>query len=1776
MKKLRFKLMAILLIVTMTALTSCSTLDSILLIGEDVFDGVIGAIDNSPLGYIYDLLDLEGWITGENGGNFENPDDNPDNGGSSALKVESIALDTTNVKLEFAFGEEFTAEGLKIVATMSDGSTRDIPLEDVNIRKPDTKSPGTRIVTVTYEGKSNRYEVTVNPKVYAPISQNSLVDIVSKNESVPYRVEAELIDMQISGVNKVDGVDSFVAEAKEGADITSGNKYLTGFGVNMNYFGFTFTAAEKYENVTIVLRVANSTSSDIDAGAVKMYLNLVQAEDGSVSGDIPLDGYIIEADGACKWADIVLRNITITEGTNTLTFEVMDDVAFDIDYVDFYVGMSYINSVVEIKDTTTVVKDIETLDTEKAFTRQDVADAHGLKDGQLFVEKVTKEWPGGLPTSGGTSVGAIGKGSLISTTLRLAEDATIRIWFKASKTTKENTIYFVDDNWNFYIDGVKLEFVQYVDIHGGDRSQAMYWEWKYTNLGEINLPAGDHSFVIEVVGTDCNVDTVEFEVVSFGSYDEIGKDLSEQKHMCDDACPVCGLCKTNCTEEACLEKCQGCKTGYDVVINEEKTYIFEAEDLDTTHLTPSAGWEDRGVQIETPTTTTPPTSGGKSLGAVGGGYTTLLIKLEEKATVQIYGRLALKAGGQASNLIEATIGETKLVASGTVPAGTSANQYFNWVDIPFGSPLELEAGEYTITIKFLSKPNVDCIKIDVLSYGEPAPHVHTEEVVPSVAPTCTSTGLTEGKKCSECKEILVAQQEVAPLGHDIVVDAAVEPTCTTDGKTEGSHCSRCDGATVAQNIIPATHKDVDENYVCDYCGENLCTSHNVVVDKAVEPTCTSTGLTEGSHCSNCNMVLVAQQKIDAKGHTYAADPVINGVKSYYAVGESVESANLTVELDCVNCDHYESISDYVISNTDLLKKGDSSVTISFEKDGATYSKSFVIFVADGCITDSGIADIEAEKLPVNLLTPDSTAGIKIESFTGGQGIGGIKGGYQIFTVISDKDVTVQLAVNFAKKAGGSILTYIPAVSVNGQYLTLSNGTVPAGVSSNQYWNLAEIALATIELKANVEYEFCVNLKSGNLDKYILKVVDGEGQDVPEQYTDVSVNSSGKIKYELENINPDKCDIITRADFISARQCAAGDVGRGNGTIYGFDNGTVFRVYVNVTEAGLYKISIAGKGNVAKGAKINLDNYSWKFGDTVLIPMADAKILDGSIGEAVVGVVEITEPGIYVFEFTFGVQTDLDYIAFEAHEHTEASVAPVAPTCTATGLTEGKVCPSCGFVFVAQQTVDALGHDIVVDKAVEPTCTADGKTEGSHCTRCDGATVAQESIPASHKDGNSDYVCDSCGAKLCTNHNAVTDSAVAATCTTSGMSEGSHCSICNEVLVAQEEIAALGHSYKFTLEGAKTDYLVGESFDTANLVAALDCTVCDHSETVSDYAVSVSGALKNSDEMITVSCIRNDVTYSESIEVMVVDARITDSGVTLEAENLPTNLLTPDSTAGIKIESFTVNGESGKSLGGIKGGYQIFTVVSDKDVTVQLNVKFAKKAGGSILTYIPAVSVNGQYLTLTNGTVPAGVSGNQYFNFATLCLATIELKANVEYEFCVNLKSGNLDNYSLVVVDGEGQTVPEQYTDITVATSGTTKYELESINPDQCDIITRADFVSARQCAAGDVGRGNGTIYGFDNGTVFRVYVNVTEACTLNINIAGKGNVAKGAKINLANYSWKFGDTVITPAEDAAIPDGSIGVANIGTVEITEAGVYVFEFTFGVQTDLDYISFEVVG
>lgn len=81
---------------------------------------------------------------------------------------------------------------------------------------------------------------------------------------------------------------------------------------------------------------------------------------------------------------------------------------------------------------------------------------------------------------------------------------------------------------------------------------------------------------------------------------------------------------------------------------------------------------------------------------------------------------------------------------------------------------------------------------------------HVPEVIPAVPATETSTGLTEGSKCSKCGEILKAQQVVPklPHTHTLVILPGVEPTAKSTGLTKGKKCLTCGKIITAQKVIP--------------------------------------------------------------------------------------------------------------------------------------------------------------------------------------------------------------------------------------------------------------------------------------------------------------------------------------------------------------------------------------------------------------------------------------------------------------------------------------------------------------------------------------------------------------------------------------------------------------------------------------------------------------------------------------------------------------------------------------------------------------------------------------------------------------------------------------------------------------------------------------------------------------------------------------------------------------------------------------------------------------
>ena len=154
--------------------------------------------------------------------------------------------------------------------------------------------------------------------------------------------------------------------------------------------------------------------------------------------------------------------------------------------------------------------------------------------------------------------------------------------------------------------------------------------------------------------------------------------------------------------------------------------------------------------------------------------------------------------------------------------------------------------------------------------------VQTQAYVPY---TCTEDGYTAEKKCKTCGQTVQERERIPAPGHKEVTDAAVAATCTKTGKTEGKHCSVCKEVLVKQETVPAT-------------------GHKEVTDAAVAPTCTKNGLTEGSHCSKCGWVKQAQKPISAIGH--AVEKKAETVWEWNIPADG-SFASVKVSAQCKNC-----------------------------------------------------------------------------------------------------------------------------------------------------------------------------------------------------------------------------------------------------------------------------------------------------------------------------------------------------------------------------------------------------------------------------------------------------------------------------------------------------------------------------------------------------------------------------------------------------------------------------------------------------------------------------------------------------------------------------------------------------------------------------------------------------------------------------------------------------------------------------------------------------------
>ena len=134
---------------------------------------------------------------------------------------------------------------------------------------------------------------------------------------------------------------------------------------------------------------------------------------------------------------------------------------------------------------------------------------------------------------------------------------------------------------------------------------------------------------------------------------------------------------------------------------------------------------------------------------------------------------------------------------------------------------------------------------------------------------------------------------------------------------------------------------------------------------------------------------------------------------------------------------------------------------------------------------------------------------------------------------------------------------------------------------------------------------------------------------------------------------------------------------------------------------------------------------------------------------------------------------------------------------------------------------------------------------------------------------------------CEHKNVETLGAVDATCTATGLTEGKHCSVCKEVIVKQEEVPAIGHSW---VDGACENC----GSDCQHTYTDGKCTICGKYEYISKlegYSISLSGNIAVNFYMT----LNEDIVENESAKLVftlpnktkksvdVKDATVTEDG-----------------------------------------------------------------------------------------------------------------------------------------------------------------------------------------------------------------------------------------------------------------------------------------------------------
>ena len=638
--------------------------------------------------------------------------------------------------------------------------------------------------------------------------------------------------------------------------------------------------------------------------------------------------------------------------------------------------------------------------------------------------------------------------------------------------------------------------------------------------------------------------------------------------------------------------------------------------------------------------------------------------------------------------------------------------------------------------------------------------------------SCTETIINRQKRVPVTELETVCTDEIVCAGCNQIVKPATEhpynsvvtpPTCTTDGYTTYT-CSVCK-YRCQDTIVPAL-------------------GHNEVIISEIAPTCYEFGLTEGSHCSRCGKTVI-EQSIIPYGHSYN-------------------------EGRCTVCNQYSSMEGFCGDGVYWRLK-DNGTSLYIYGKGAMYdyrgdapwmaykNKLTKVVVEDGVENVGDFAFYECSALNSVILS-DSVKKI---------GEGAFQECLNLTRISLPKKLTTigQLAF-FSTGLRSLFIPHSVSYIGFGAFLGCDNllQTI-IGANPSLYIGTAAFAISGTQYqKPKVQFlgifppsvESCIFSATGTIAYYPASGWwrEDDFERIGMYWTEwIAAGSSELIGCDSHRVSVGIAEVpstCTRQGYSKMTYCSVCGTEldpRKTLPLAPHSEEIVIIEEPTCTETGLYNI-ICSVCNVVLEQNLVAASYGHDFSG-MHHKCVRCDYYSGTCGENLTWLFDPSNGSLTIS----GTGALDDYSAgnapWDTHRDTirliqiAAGVTAIAPDTFGDVTHEREI-----YYGGTAEEWNALAVNVSANDRVHYSCT---EPEG----HWQFATVEM----TCEEDGYTAYRCD-CGHEYgrtivqpAGGHTIVTDAAVAPTCMQTGLMEGTHCAVCEKVIVAQEVLPATGHAYE---------------------------------------------------------------------------------------------------------------------------------------------------------------------------------------------------------------------------------------------------------------------------------------------------------------------------------------------------------------------------------------------